>query len=137
MYNDVLLPVEERTATHSRINTAVSIAKQNNSYLHVLFVLDARVETGSSKQRFLTEFRERGKEKLNEISESVQGSLDITSAIEKGTFSKVVNDYQSNNCIDLTVVNNKYYGEIREYKTNRNSSNTSDYLIVGPKKDLK
>lgn len=130
MYDNVLLPIQERTATQTRIETAINISKQNNSCLHILFILDIEVETGASKERFLNEFNRRGKKRIKEISNSIQGTLEIASSVKKGTLPKVVADYQSENNIDLTVINGDYYDRIKKYHTRQNMESTPDYIVT-------
>lgn len=108
MYDDVLLPTDGSTGTAETLDHAVSIARDNEATLHVLYVVDRRKYLAASKDTeddVIRSLEEEGEVALDHVvTRAEEAGLTVERVMREGIPHRTILDYIEEAEIDLVTM---------------------------------
>ena len=108
MYDDILIPTDGSETVDETLRHALPIAVDNGSTVHALYVVDARITTvpdEESREKLTASLEAEGESAVATVAEAAADEgLETVREIRRGTPSKTILDYATENGVDLIVV---------------------------------
>lgn len=106
MYDNVLVPTDGSKGAEVAVEHAIEIAEKFGANVHVLYVVDVRVNTkGDVWANILGGLKEIGEKATQSISDQViEQGLKPVKEVKEGVPHREINEYADDNDIDLIVM---------------------------------
>ncbi|MDG5776311.1 universal stress protein [Haloarculaceae archaeon H-GB2-1] len=108
MYDDILLPTDGSKGTLETIEHAISIARDNDATLHILYAVDRRMYLAASKdtkEDVRRSMEEQGEVALDDArTRAEETGLDVVTDMREGIPHKTILEYVEDAGIDMVTM---------------------------------
>jgi len=107
-YDDILLPTDGSKGTAKTVDHAVTLARDHDATLHVLYVVDRRRFLAADKDTqddVIEALREEGEVALDDVAVTAEDDgVEVETAMEEGIPHKTIQKYAADNDIDVVTM---------------------------------
>ena len=106
MYEKILVPSDGSECSEKALEHAVKLAEKFESEIHLLYVVDVRMNTaGEYYSNLVGTMREQGEDRLKEKAEEISSKdVDVQTSVIEGIPHTEINDYSDEYDTDLIVM---------------------------------
>jgi len=108
MYDDILLPTDGSSGTAETVEHAVSIARDNDATVHVIYVIDRRLHMAAedeTKEEVVKSLEVEGERALDDVQTRLEeAGLQVRTQMTKGIPHREIVDYAADEGIDLVTM---------------------------------
>ncbi len=108
MYDDILIPTDGSPEMATALKHGIHQAKQNNSTIHALYVIDLRsyiMLPEETQKRVMQLLKKEGQNAINQLEQKTKETdIEITTEIKQGVPHEKILEYTDENDIDLIVM---------------------------------
>ena len=107
-YDDILLPTDGSKGTEDTVGHALTLARNHDATLHVLYVVDRRRFLAADKETqddVIEALREQGEVAIDDVTVTAEDAgVTVETAMEEGIPHKTIQKYATNNDIDVVTM---------------------------------
>ncbi|WP_018256417.1 universal stress protein [Halomicrobium katesii] len=107
-YDDILLPTDGSKGTEETVGHALTLARNHDATLHVLYVVDRRRFLAADKETqddVIEALREQGEVAIDDVTVTAEDAgVTVETAMEEGIPHKTIQKYATNNDIDVVAM---------------------------------
>ncbi|QGA81667.1 universal stress protein [Halomicrobium sp. LC1Hm] len=107
-YDDILLPTDGSKGTEDTVGHALTLARNHDATLHVLYVVDRRRFLAADKETqddVIEALREQGEVAIDDVTVTAEDAgVTVETAMEEGIPHKTIQKYATNNDVDVVTM---------------------------------
>ncbi|WP_372479586.1 universal stress protein [Halomicrobium sp. HM KBTZ05] len=107
-YDDILLPTDGSKGTEDTVGHALTLARNHDATLHVLYVVDRRRFLAADKETqddVIEALREQGEVAIDDVTVTAEDAgVTVETAMEEGIPHKTIQKYATDNDIDVVTM---------------------------------
>jgi len=107
-YDDILLPTDGSKGTEETVSHAVTMARDHDATLHVLYVVDRRRFLAADKETqddVIEALREQGEVAIDDVAVAAEDAgVTVETAMEEGIPHKTIQEFAADNEIDVVTM---------------------------------
>ncbi|ACV47509.1 MULTISPECIES: universal stress protein [Halomicrobium] len=107
-YDDILLPTDGSKGTEETVGHALTLARNHDATLHVLYVVDRRRFLAADKETqddVIEALREQGEVAIDDVTVTAEDAgVTVETAMEEGIPHKTIQKYATNNDVDVVTM---------------------------------
>ncbi|MBO4248792.1 universal stress protein [Halomicrobium sp. IBSBa] len=107
-YDDILLPTDGSKGTEDTVSHALTLARNHDATLHVLYVVDRRRFLAADKETqddVIEALREQGEVAIDDVTVTAEDAgVTVETAMEEGIPHKTIQKYATNNDVDVVTM---------------------------------
>jgi nucleotide-binding universal stress UspA family protein len=107
-YDDILLPTDGSKETEETVSHAVTLARNHDATLHVLYVVDRRRFLAADKEtqdEVIEALREEGEVAIDDVAVTAEDAgVTVETAMEEGIPHKTIQKFAADNDIDVVTM---------------------------------
>ncbi|NLV09718.1 universal stress protein [Halomicrobium mukohataei] len=107
-YDDILLPTDGSKGTEDTVGHALTLARNHDATLHVLYVVDRRRFLAADKETqddVIEALREQGEVAIDDVTVTAEDAgVTVETAMEEGIPHKTIQKYATDNDVDVVTM---------------------------------